>query len=133
MKLQLRFVEPKDLPNINDWLIGWKLNPLPLGMYPTTGLIVYNEEDGGEIYSGFVFMSNSKMAQVGFITRNPFYKKKINKQVRKEFIISLNSYAKELGYEYVISWAENKFLIKDFKELGFMESSNRVSELIIKL
>ena len=131
MILKTKFIESKDLKRINNWLVGWKLNKLPLGMYPTTGLILYNEEDGEGIYSGFVFMSNSQMAQVGFITRNPYYKKKIKPNVRKEFIVCLVDYAKELGYKHIISWAENKFLVNDFKDLGFSETSNSVSELIL--
>ena len=102
-------------------------------MYPDTGLVLYNEEDDRPIYAGFVWKSNSKMAQIGFITRNPFYKIKLPKDTRKEFLKALIDYCKELGFEYLITWAENPLLVKDFKEIGLVESSNQCTELIAKI
>lgn len=133
LKLQCRLLEEGDVDKVNAWLQGWKLNPLPKGMYPDTGLILYNEEDDQPIYAGFVWKSNSKMAQIGFITRNPFNKAKLPRDTRKEFLLSLIDYCKELGFEYLITWAENPLLVKDFKEIGLVESSNHCSELIAQI
>ena len=133
LKLQYRKLEDGDIDMVNSWLVGWKLNPLPKGMYPETGLILYNDEDDESIYAGFVWKSNSKMAQIGFITRNPEYKVKLPKDTRKEFLKALIDYCKEMGFEYLITWAENPLLVKDFKEIGLVETSNRCSELIAKI
>lgn len=133
MDLRLRYLEDGDAEKANYWLKGWKLNALPLALYPDTGLVLYNGEDNEDFYMGFLWQSNSKMAQLGFITRNPYYKVRLNKQTRKMLIDALISYARELGYEYVITWAEHEGIVNDFKELGFSESSNRVSELIVKI
>lgn len=133
LELRYRQLEEGDIDNVNSWLQGWKLNPLPKGMYPNTGLVLYNEEDDYPIYAGFVWKSNSKMAQIGFITRNPFYKVKLPKDTRKEFLKALIDYCKELGFEYLITWAENSLLVNDFKEIGLVESSNQCSELIAKI
>lgn len=133
LKLQYRKLEDGDIDMVNSWLLGWKLNPLPKGMYPETGLILYNDEDDESIYAGFVWKSNSKMAQIGFITRNPEYKVKLPKDTRKEFLKALIDYCKEMGFEYLITWAENPLLVKDFKEIGLVETSNRCSELIAKI
>ena len=118
-----------DAEMANEWLGGWKFNPLPIELYPSTGLVM-SSEDGNPIYVGFVWTSNSGMAQIGFVTRNPFYKTKLPKDTRKQFLHDLKEYAHSLGYPYVITWTENKNLIGDFVELGFRETSNRVSELI---
>lgn len=133
LELRYRQLEEGDIDNVNSWLQGWKLNTIPKGMYPDTGLVLYNEEDDQPIYAGFVWKSNSKMAQVGFITRNPFYKVKLPKDTRKEFLKALIDYCKEMGFEYLITWAENPLLVKDFKEIGLVESSNQCSELIAKI
>ena len=136
--LDLRYIQEGDTLMANEWLKGWKhkgtpLNPLPIAMYPSTGLVLFNKEDETPIYIGFVWMSNSKMAQIGFVTRNPFYKKKIPLGIRKSFLESLVRYCKDLGYDYVITWAENKFLIEDFKAMGMVETSNQCSELLGKI
>lgn len=133
LELRYRQLEKGDIDNVNSWLEGWKLNPLPKGMYPNTGLVLYNEEDDQPIYAGFVWKSNSRMAQIGFITRNPFYKAKLPRDARKEFLKALIDYCKELGFEYIITWAENPLLVKDFKEIGLAESSNHCTELIGKI
>ena len=133
LELRYRQLEEGDVDNVNSWLEGWNSNQLPKGMYPDTGLVLYNEEDDQPIYAGFVWKSNSKMAQIGFITRNPEYKIKLPKDTRKEFLKALIDYCKEMGFEYLITWAENPLLVKDFKEIGLVETSNRCSELIAKI
>lgn len=133
LKLQYRKLEDGDIDEVNSWLLGWKLPALPKGMYPDTGLVLYNTDDDESVYAGFVWKSNSKMAQIGFITRNPFYKAKLPRDTRKEFLKALIDYCKELGFEYLITWAENPLLVKDFKEIGLVESSNHCTELIAKI
>lgn len=133
LNIQCRYLEEGDIDNVNSWLQGWKLNPLPKEMYPDTGLILYNTENEEPIYAGFVWKSNSKMAQIGFITRNPFNKVKLPKDTRKEFLKALIDYCKEMGFEYLITWAANPLLVKDFKEIGLVESNNHCSELIAKI
>ena len=133
LKLQYRKLEDGDIDEVNSWLLGWKLHALPKGMYPDTGLVLYNTDDDEPIYAGFVWKSNSRMAQIGFITRNPFYKAKLPRDARKEFLKALIDYCKELGFEYIITWAENPLLVKDFKEIGLAESSNHCTELIGKI
>lgn len=113
----------------NEWLIGWNFNPLPIELYPSTGLAMLTN-DGEPIYVGFVWTSNSGMAQIGFVTRNPFNKIKLAKDTRKDFLNQLKEYAHSLGYPYVITWTENKNLVGDFKDLGFRETSDKCSELI---
>lgn len=128
-KTRTLFPDNADAEMANQWLEGWKYNPLPVEMYPDKGLVLLNSEND-PVYVGFVWTSNSGLAQLGFITRNPFNKTKLPKNTRKEFLQSLKEYAQSLGYPYVITWTENKFLVDDFKELGFRETSNKCSELI---
>ena len=118
-----------DAEMANEWLIGWKFNPLPIELYPTTGLAMLSE-DGVPIYLGFVWTSNSGMAQIGFVTRNPFNKTKLPEDTRRQFLYELKEYAHSLGYPYVITWTENKNLVTDFIDLGFRETSDKCSELI---
>lgn len=123
-----RELKKGDAEMANDWLSGWSYNPLPIQMYPDSGLVMLNEASE-PIYIGFVWKSNSSLAQLGFITRNPNVKK-IPKETRKAFLQQLKDYAHNLGFEFVITWTDNKFLVNDFVELGFRETSNKVSELI---
>lgn len=133
MEFTTRKLKEGDIEETGRWLEGWNLTPIERGMYPDTGLVLFNREDKQPIYTGYVWVSNSKMAQIGFITRNPYYKVKLPAGVRKFFLEQLISYCKELGAQYIITWAENKMLVNDFKEIGLRETSDKCSELIGKI
>lgn len=133
MKTYIREIYDKDIERANEWLKAWGLNPLDERMYPTTGLALCEEDTHEVLYVGFVWCSNSQMAMIGFVTRNFNYKKKLPKQTRKIFMNDLTYYASGLGYHFVITWTDNQFLVGDFKKLGYTETSNKVSELILKI
>ena len=134
LELYCRYLQEGDKEITNEWLEGWGKNRLDERMYPDTGLVMYNKEDGVSVYAGYVWIpETSNMAMIGFITRNPFYKNKLPKGIRKEFCNKLISLCKELGKTTVITWTDNKFLVGDFKEIGLAETSDSCSELIANI
>ena len=131
--LTYRHIKEEDFENIEKWLKFWKPNDIFIrDMYPSTGLVIYDSYTNTDLYAGFLWLSNSKLAQIGFIVRNPYTKIK-NKQTLKLLINGLFLYAKELGYEYVISEAESEHLKNVFESLGMIKTSSGVSEYIIKI
>ena len=131
--LAFRHIKEEDFENIEKWLKFWKPNDIFIrDMYPSTGLVIYDSYTNTDLYVGFVWLTNSKLAPIGFTVRNPFTKIK-NKQTLKLLINGLFLYAKELGYDYVISEAESEHLKNVFESLGMINTSNGVSEYIIKI
>ena len=131
--LTFRHVKEEDFENIEKWLKFWKPNDIFIrDMYPSTGLVIYDSYTNTDLYVGFVWLTNSKLAPIGFTVRNPFTKIK-NKQTLELLISGLFLYAKELGYDYVISEAESEHLKNVFESLGMINTSNGVSEYIIKI
>lgn len=132
---KFRTILSEDIIKANDWLENQGLYRIPEEMYPDTGIIMQDEDTGEGIYVGFVWKTNSKLAQVGFIARNKKYNKvNKNEQSLKTFIHQLLLYAKnDLGYDYIATWTQDSNLINCFKEFGFTEASNRTSELIAKI
>ena len=131
--LAYRHIKEEDFENIEKWLKFWKPNDIFIrDMYPSTGLVIYDSYTNTDLYVGFVWLSNSKLAQIGFIVRNPYTKIK-NKQTLELLINGLFLYAKELGYDYVISEAESEHLKNVFESLGMIKTSSGVSEYIIKI
>lgn len=129
--MRIREVVESDFEMIADWLVKWKLTPIEREMYSTDGYIIEDDE-GNPLYSGFIWRSNSGIAMVGFITRNPFVKIR-NKQTLRIFINELLLLCKSFGYKYIMTWAESPFLTKRFKSFGMIETSNKCSELILKI
>ena len=131
--LTYRHIKEEDFENIEKWLKFWKPNDIFIrDMYPSTGLVIYDSYTNTDLYVGFLWLSNSKLAQIGFIVRNPYTKIK-NKQTLELLINGLFLYAKELGYDYVISEAESEHLKNAFESLGMIKTSSGVSEYIIKI
>ena len=136
--LQLRYISEENIKEsidtTNEWLIGWKKNRIDPDLFPTSGLIMEDTETGEEVFIGYTWFSNSKLAQIGFITRNPNYsKQKLAKQNKESFIRELISYCYKNGYNHIITWTDHPILIHDFKKIGFTETSDKTSELIIKI
>ena len=131
--LTYKHIKEEDFENIEKWLKFWKPNDIFIrDMYPSTGLVIYDSYTNTDLYVGFVWLTNSKLAPIGFTVRNPFTKIK-NKQTLELLINGLFLYAKELGYDYVISEAESEHLKNVFESLGMINTSNGVSEYIIKI
>lgn len=132
---KFRTILQDDITKANDWLEYQGLHRIDEEMYPDTGIIMQDENSGEGIYIGFVWKTNSKLAQVGFIARNTQYKKtNKSEQSLKIFIHQLLLYARnDLGYKYIATWSQDKNLVDCFKEFGFTEASNRTSELIAKI
>ena len=131
--LTYRHIKEEDFENIEKWLKFWKPNDIFIrDMYPSTGLVIYDSYTNTDLYAGFLWLSNSKLAQIGFIVRNPYTKIK-NKQTLELLINGLFLYAKELGYDYVISEAESEHLKNVFESIGMIKTSSGVSEYIIKI
>ena len=131
--LTYRHIKEEDFENIEKWLKFWKPNDIFIrDMYPSTGLVIYDSYTNTDLYVGFVWLTNSKLAPIGFTVRNPFTKIK-NKQTLKLLINGLFLYAKELGYDYVISEAESEHLKNVFESIGMIKTSSGVSEYIIKI
>ena len=131
--LAYKHIKEEDFENIEKWLKFWKPNDIFIrDMYPSTGLVIYDSYTNTDLYVGFVWLTNSKLAPIGFTVRNPYTKIK-NKQTLKLLINGLFLYAKELGYDYVISETESEHLKNVFESLGMIKTSSGVSEYIIKI
>lgn len=132
---KFRTTIPEDIQTVNDWLEGWKMHRLSDELFPPTGIIMQDEVSGEGVYAGYVWKTESKLYPVGFITRNPKYRKSNKAEQTDEiFIRQLLLFARDLGCTHIITWAETPTLVKCFKEkFGFTETSNKTSELIAKI
>ena len=129
MSLEIRIIEDADYDEIAKWLTKWRQQIMPRNFFPETGLILYDTETNEAVYCGYVWVTNSKAYPIGCMTRNPFYKSdSLNKQTLKNFIHALISYANDLGAEYIMTWASNENLKKNFREIGMVETSSICSE-----
>lgn len=119
-----------DIDKAYTWQQEWGVTPIEKKLYPKKGLMLYYGDK--ESMLGFLWSNDSAMAKIGFITRNPSVKQ-LPKQTKEILIRSLIDYAKELGYEYIGGWVADSFLKQAFRDIGFAETSNNVSEFLAKI
>ena len=134
MELSKRRLQHDDYDTIVEWWKSWPdWQPLARNLLPengTGGIII--ERDGTPIVAGFLYGShNCKIAWMEWIIGNPNEK---NRSEAVELLISsLEDWAKEGGYELVLSIGRSKSLIDKHKKLGYTVDDNPSYEISKKI
>ena len=133
MELNSRRLTYEDYDTLIDWWKSWP-DWVPLGrnLLPedgTGGIMI--ERDGVPIVAGFLYSTNSKIAWMEWIVSNP--KEKNKSDAILLLISSLEHWAKEGGFEVVLSIGRSKSLIEKHKTLGYTVDENPSYEIIKKI
>jgi len=132
MKFDVRKLNESDYEEIllkwwKDW--GWEAPPkdfLPLD--GTGGIMVSKDEKN--ICAGFVYMTNSKVALTEFVISSKEYKEDDRIDAIQFLIESLAMVAEQGGAKYCHVILKNKSLISKYKASGYVESEDKITELI---
>lgn len=130
MELKTRPLESSDRKLICSWWEGHKWHVLPKDALPengTGGLMV--EENNKPVIAGFIYKTNSKGCWLEFIISDPEYKKDREIIITK-LVNDAETYAKDLGYKYMLFIGKSNGLRKTMKKLGFYEDPTPTFELM---
>ena len=132
MKLNTRRLKIEDYSTLIQWWKDWGLKAPHRDFLPEqgTGGIIVN--DGNvPVCAGFLYTSNARVAWINLIISNKKYRKKPE---RKQSILillkSLLEICKNTNIKYIYSNNDNKHLIKQFEDLGFTKTTDKMTELI---
>lgn len=120
MELQVRALQETDWENLQSWWKWWRWPEVSKETLPLNGLgglMVYKGET--PVVTGFLYLSNSRVAWIDWIVSNPKYKEKDRKQSIELLINSLEEVAKQQDYSIIISITRSKHLIETHKKLGY--------------
>lgn len=130
MTLELRdYKGEKDFTELKRWWEFWRwkdrVDPRILS---DIGYVV--EEKGIPLCVGWLYTSNSLIANLNFITANPFEdKKKVSKSL--DFLIEcLSQRALKEGARAIMTTVSNKNLAKRIKKLGFIDNGGNLTHFI---
>lgn len=131
MEFNLRRLNDSDYDTLVKWWKDWGWEPPPKDFLPengTGGFMV--SKDDSEICSGFIYLTNSKVAWLEFVISNKEYKEKDRKEAIQFLINSLSAVAQETGAKYGYAVLKHKGLANYYKESGFFESDKNITEMI---
>ena len=135
MGFSVRFLNESDYDLLCGWWKFWRFPAPPRDFLPENGLgglmVVFGETS---VVSGFIYFTNSKICWSEFIvSNNEFKDKEKRKEAIKILIHEINAIAKEKGCKYIYTVVKNQNLKKTYQEMGFMDGSVKVDEMVMVL
>ena len=93
------------------------------------GIIVYDGDI--PICSGFMYLTNSKVAWVDWIISNKEYTNKLQRRDAIKLLVSaLTEICKKSGSKYSYALIKNESLIGMYEELGYIKGDSYTNEMI---
>lgn len=120
MELKVRALQEADWDDLQSWWKWWRWPEVSKETLPLNGLgglMVYKGDIS--IATGFLYLSNSKVAWLDWVVSNPKYKEEDRKEAIELLISSLEEVAKQQDYSIIISITRSKPLIDTHKKLGY--------------
>ncbi len=113
-------------PTMVKWWQGHNFPPLPLGFLPQKVFIYNNGEQ--DTYCCTMYKTDSLLAWVAWQISNPELESK--KDELKEVFLSIEKYAKELGYKLLFTTSKHSTVINKLTESGFIVGDNKVNHYL---
>ena len=131
-KLLFRPLNEEDYEIACGWWDFWFKRSLPKGFLPDDGKSGFMiEKDNQPIACGFLYVTNSKVAFLGWVVSNPEYRQKDRKKIIKKLISNIEEVCVNMGYFYMFTVCSNKHLISMHEDLDW-ELCKKPSYEIIK-
>lgn len=128
--LSFREYQPDvDYPTAKSWWLEYNASHLEKEMLPDLGIVV--TYDGKALAMGWVYFSNSRVAQIGWIVSDPKLGPKMRVKAVYLLIAACESLAKDHGYKMVQIFTDRPGLNKMLSRSGF--SSVRPHEFFVKV
>lgn len=134
MELKLRSLQESDWETMQAWWKAWGWPEVTKDLMPLEGLgglIV--EKDDKPIASGFLYLTNAKVAWTEWIVSDPEYRSEDRIDALKMLVQGLENVAISAGYKIILSVGRNKGLLNIHKELGYTVDDNPSYEISKKI
>ena len=134
MELQLRQLEESDWEMLQSWWKAWGWPEMTKDLMPLEGLggLIIEKEDK-PIASGFVYLTNAKVAWTEWIVSDPDYREDDRVEALKTLVQGLEEVAIQAGCKIVLSVGRNKGLLNIHKELGYTVDDSPSYEISKKI
>lgn len=114
-----------------DWWIDWNFPIMNIDALPNNIFVVSNQ--GVDLYAAPVYLSDSDMCWIGFVTGN----KNTTRELRKGSLDYLIKYTEEYlrisGRKFIMTVSKTPILKKTFADNDYMLSGENINEYIKKI
>ena len=114
-----------------EWWTKWNFPILLKSTLPERIFVVSAE--GVDLYAAPIYVSDSSLCWIGFITGNKDAEKKIRKNALNFLLYNVEYYMKSIGYELMMTVSSNPVLKKLFEDAQYTASSKNIVEYIKKI
>ena len=129
-----RPLEKGDYKTICKWWTWWWKRVLPKDFLPDNGKSGFMvEKNNIPVACGFLYITNSKVAFLGWVVSNPEYKDKDRRTLIELLINNIEESSRQMDYKYMFTVCSNKYLIETHKNLGWKSTQLPSHELIKKI
>lgn len=134
MKLESRQLKESDWETLQSWWKAWGWPEMSKDLMPLDGLGgLIIEKEGKPIASGFLYLTNSKVAWTEWIVSDPEYREHDRVDALKLIVEGLEKVAIQAGCTIILSIGRNKGLLNIHKELGYTVDDNPSYEISKKI
>ena len=134
MKLESRQLKESDWETLQSWWKAWGWPEMSKDLMPLDGLGgLIIEKEGKPIASGFLYLTNSKVAWTEWIVSDPEYREHDRIDALKLMVEGLEKVAIQAGCTIVLSVGRNKGLLNIHKELGYTVDDSPSYEISKKI
>jgi len=130
----IRLLLEEDYDQLKGWWEDWKWSAPTREMLPDNGkcgLMV--SKNGTNICAGFLYFTNSTLAQFEFIISNMNYREKDRKEALNTLIDAISMFAQQQGFKQIFTSLNNKHLLARFLDCDYIVGDKKVTQLIKKL
>jgi hypothetical protein len=134
MELTVRALQESDWGTLQEWWTKWKWPQMNRDLLPLNGLggLIVCKGDI-PIVAGFLYLTNSKVAQMEWIISNQDYRESDRKNALEMLILGLEEIALSVGKNIILSIGRNTGLIEMHKKLGYTVDDKHSYEISKKL
>jgi hypothetical protein len=134
MELQVRSLQESDWETMQAWWEAWGWPEVTKDLMPLDGLGgLMIEKNGVAIASGFLYLTNSKVAWTEWIVSDPEYRQEDRAKALSMLVSGLENIAVSAGYKIILSVGRNKGLLNIHKELGYTVDDSPSYEISKKI
>ena len=134
MELKARALQESDWETLQEWWTKWEWPQMNRDLLPLNGLggLIVCKGDI-PIVAGFLYLTNSKVAQMEWIISNKYYRGADRKDALEMLILGLEEVALSVDKNIILSIGRNTGLINMHKKLGYTVDDKASYEISKKL
>jgi hypothetical protein len=113
------------------WWTDWKFPIMNIDMLPNNIFVVSN--DGVDLYAIPVYLSDSDICWMGFITGNRYSTKEMRSGSLGFLLNYTEQYLKNSGRKFIMTVSGTPILKKTFTDNGYLLSGENINEYVKKI